>query len=212
MADAYNTYLTNIARARNFIELYNSVTHNRGPGRRDTLSTDILRAGVVFLHSTFEEYLRAVILNRKSAMLSVDEVGFRKVLANVSSLGDNNGKSSAKKYILADLWDAKDDTILSYVTKCLKEKVGYMTFNDYSQIVSSLKDVEIELMTNYNPDGILDNYIKRRHKIVREADNNTNSGRGNYRATSINTATLNAWINAVDNLVQGIEASVSISN
>lgn len=62
MSTAYETYLINIKRARNCITLYDAVTGNRGSGRRDTLSTDILRAGVVFLHSTLEDYLRTVIL------------------------------------------------------------------------------------------------------------------------------------------------------
>lgn len=211
MSDAYNTYLTNIKRAKNFIELYNNATQNRGPGRRDTRTTDILRAGVVFLHSTFEDYLRSIILDRKIAMLSTNEDCFRKVLGNVNLVGENSGKSSAKKYALADLWNVKNENVSDIVTASLKDKVGNMTFNDYAQIVNSLGEVNIRLSTNFNSDSILDNYIKRRHKIVHEADNNISSGRGNYRATPINTTTLNAWINAVDALVQDVEANITSS-
>lgn len=91
------------------------------------------------------------------------------------------------------------------VEEALRDKVSYMTFNDYSQIVASLSTVGIKLSTNFNPDGIIDNYINRRHKIVHEADNNSVHGPGNYKATSINANTLTAWINAVNALVDDIE-------
>ena len=205
MSAAYDTYCINIRRAQNFIVLYNSATENRGPGRRDTLTTDILRAGVVFLHSTLEDYLRSVILSKKIAMLNTTEADFKSVLTNVNLVGDNTGKSSVKKYTLGEFWDVKDKPVITIVEEALRDKVSYMTFNDYSQIVASLATVGINLSTNFNPDGIIDNYIKRRHKIVHEADNNSAHGPGNYKATSINANTLTAWINAVNALVSDIE-------
>lgn len=205
MSAAYDTYQINIRRAQNFIVLYNSATENRGPGRRDTLTTDILRAGVVFLHSTLEDYLRSIILSKKIAMLSTTEADFRAVLANVNLVGDNTGKSSVRKYTLGEFWEVKDKSVIMIVEEALRDKVSYMTFNDYSQIVASLSTVGIKLSTNFNPDGIIDNYINRRHKIVHEADNNSVHGPGNYKATSINANTLTAWINAVNALVDDIE-------
>lgn len=205
MSAAYDTYQINIRRAQNFIVLYNSATENRGPGRRDTLTTDILRAGVVFLHSTLEDYLRSIILSKKIAMLSTTEADFRAVLANVNLVGDNTGKSSVRKYALGEFWEVKDKSVIMIVEEALRDKVSYMTFNDYSQIVASLSTVGIKLSTNFNPDGIIDNYINRRHKIVHEADNNSVHGPGSYKATSINANTLTAWINAVNALVDDIE-------
>lgn len=205
MSAAYDTYCINIRRAQNFIMLYNSATENRGPGRRDTLTTDILRAGVVFLHLTLEDYLRSIILSKKIAMLSTTEADFKAVLANVNLVGDNTGKSSVKKYTLSEFWDVKDKPVIMIVEEALRDKVSYMTFNDYSQIVASLATVGINLSTNFNPDGIIDNYINRRHKIVHEADNNSAHGPGNYRATSINANTLSAWIKAANDLVSDIE-------
>lgn len=205
MSAAYDTYQINIRRAQNFIVLYNSATENRGPGRRDTLTTDILRAGVVFLHSTLEDYLHSIILSKKIAMLSTTEADFRAVLANVNLVGDNTGKSSVRKYALGEFWEVKDKSVIMIVEEALRDKVSYMTFNDYSQIVASLSTVGIKLSTNFNPDGIIDNYINRRHKIVHEADNNSVHGPGNYKATSINANTLTAWINAVNALVDDIE-------
>ena len=157
------------------------------------------------MHSTLEDYLRSVILSRKMVMLSTTEADFRTVLADVNLVGDNSGRSSSKKYGLSELWDVKDNTVVKIVEEALKDKVGYMTFNEYSQIVASLDAVGIKPSTNFNTEGIIDNYIKRRHKIVHEADNNSAHGPGNYKATSINANTLTAWVNAVDALVIDIE-------
>ena len=103
MSEAYETYQINIKRAKNFINLYNIATENQGRGRNNTQTTDILRAGVVFLHSTLEEYLRTIILYKKLNSLKLDSVSFREVLSNVNLIGDNSGKSTGKKYALADL-------------------------------------------------------------------------------------------------------------
>lgn len=211
MSAAYETYQINIRRAKNFITLYNRATENRGPGRRDTLTTDILRAGVVFLHSTLEDYLRTIILNRKMAFLNGTEEEFKDVLQNVNMVGDNTGKSTGKKYALCEFWNEKDKTIMTIVEEALRDKVSYMTFNEYSQIVASLKTVGIHVSANFNTDGIIDNYIRRRHKIVHEADNNSEHGPGQYKATSINAHTLNAWIDAVNALVKDVEKQLLLT-
>lgn len=205
MSEAYETYEINIKRVKNFINLYRIATQNQGRGRKNTQTTDILRAGIVFLHSTLEEYLRTIILSKKMDSMQLDSSSFHGVLSNVNLMGDNTGKSTGKKYALADFWAVKDKKVIDVVTESLKEKIGYMTFNDYSQVIGSLKEVNIVLSYNFNAEGLIDNYIKRRHKIVHEADKNAVQGRGYYQSASINTKTLAAWIDAVDELVKEIE-------
>lgn len=208
MTTAYETYQENIKRVRNFIALYRIATQGTGAGRKGVMETDILRAGVVFLHSTFEEYLRTIILNTKKESLMQSKESFQRALNNVALPGDNSGKSSGKKYMLTDFWDQKDKTMMEVITESLQDKVGYLTFNEYSQIVGSLEDIGIHLSKNYNVDGIIDNYIKRRHKIVHEADKNLTTGRGNFKSNPINTKMLNAWIVAVDAMVTDIQAII----
>ena len=208
MTEAYETYQENIKRVKNFITLYENATQGTGAGRKGVKETDILRAGVVFLHSTLEEYLRTIILNAKKEMLTQNKDLFQKVLGNVALPGDNSGKSTGKKYGLIDFWDQKDKTIMEVISESLDDKVGYLTFNEYSQIVGSLQERGVRLDKNYNVDGLIDNYIKRRHKIVHEADKNATSGRGNFHSSPINTKTLNAWIDAVDAMVIDIQAMI----
>lgn len=208
MSQAYETYQENIKRVKNFITLYQHATRGTGAGRKGVKETDILRAGVVFLHSTLEEYLRTIILNAKKELLMQNKESFQKVLDNVALPGDNSGKSNGKKYALTEFWDQRDKTIMDVISESLNDKVGYLTFNEYSQIVASLKDIGINLGRNYNVDGMIDNYIKRRHKIVHEADKNSTSGRGNFHSTAINTKMLTAWIDAVDTMVIDIQALI----
>ena len=208
MTEAYETYQENIKRVKNFITLYENATQGTGAGRKGVKGTDILRAGVVFLHSTLEEYLRTIILNAKKDMLTQSKDSFQKVLGNVALPGDNSGKSNVKKYTLVDFWDQKDKTVMEVISESLYDKVGYLTFNEYSHIVASLKEIGINLEKNYNVEGLIDNYINRRHKIVHEADKNATSGKGNFRSSPINTKTLNAWIDAVDAMVIDIQALI----
>lgn len=208
LSAAYETYLINLGRVKSFVILYDISTQDQGRGRRDVQKTDILRAGVVFLHSTFEEYLRTIILQRKEAVLLEDESKFKYVLGSVAMCGDNTGRSNGKKYALSDLWDVKDKTILAVVKESLEDKVGYITFNDYSQIVASLQEINICLTSNHNIDRIIDNYIERRHKIVHQADKNSAHGRGYFQSASINARVLSAWITAVDELVKDIESKL----
>lgn len=69
-----------------------------------------------------------------------------------------------------------------------------------------------ECANNICKPGIIDNYIKRRHKIVHEADKNPSRGRGNHASAPIDATTLNAWITAVDNLVTAVELVLDKNN
>lgn len=96
MSKAFEIYQENIKRVRNFITLYQNATSKTGSGRKTVIETDILRAGIVFLHSTLEEYLRTIILDVKKARLTQSKESFQKVLINVALPGDNSGKSTGK--------------------------------------------------------------------------------------------------------------------
>lgn len=208
MSKAFEIYQENIKRVRNFITLYQNATSKTGSGRKTVIETDILRAGIVFLHSTLEEYLRTIILDVKKARLTQSKESFQKVLINVALPGDNSGKSTGKKYALTEFWELKDKTVMDVMSESLHDKVGYMTFNEYSQIVSSLAEIDIHLDKEYNKNGVIDKYIKRRHKIVHEADKNVAKGKGNFYSLSINPDMLSGWITAVDNMVIDIQKSI----
>jgi len=209
MSIAYYTYQVNLRRAENFIKLYKNAVANRGSGRTDTLSTDILRAGVVFLHSTLEDYLRSIILERKQRLLTENEAGYKKVLDDVSITGENNRRGEGKKYKLSELFKVKEMNVIDIAKEAIKDKVNCITFNEYSDIVSYLATVNIAPTKSHNSNAFIDNYIKRRHKIVHEADKNPSRGRGNYAFAAINAGTLSAWITAVDGLVRDIEEQLT---
>lgn len=203
MSDSFEIYMDNIRRTRNFITLYEKAKSS-GPGRKDTLTTDILRSGTVFLHATVEEYLRTTILDCRLKKLE-DKDNSKAALINVSLPGDNSGHSKETKYKVMELLDYREFTVDELLKESLKDKTSYLTFNEYSQIVSSLNEVGIHINDKYDKQELIDGYIKRRHKIVHEGDKNENKGSGNYRTASINATQLNSWIEAADELINLIE-------
>jgi hypothetical protein len=152
-----------------------------------------------------EEYLRTIIRRRKISLLKSNE-SWNDVLRDVSLPGRNYGKSTAAKIELNELFEYKDKTVLELVQDALNEKVDYLTFNDYSQIVNSLKSVGIRLPSKDKEIDCesINSYIKRRHKIVHEADKNEIAGKGNYRTQSINSNQLKKWVEAAKVLVDKI--------
>ena len=197
----YQTFTDNIQRAERFVALYKRNSKGKGRGRTTIMDTDILRAGVVFLHSTVEEYLRTIIRERKIKMLQ-DDSKWSDVLSEVSLPGKNSGKSSGSKMNLSDLSAFKDLKVFDMVKEALNDKISYMTFNNYSQIVASLKTVEIDLSEETIDHKSINDYIERRHKIVHEADKNTLSGRGNHRTRPINVIQLELWITAIKSFIE----------
>ena len=204
--DPYQTFSANIERAEYFIELYKQKIKVRAcKGRPPISDTDILRAGVVFLHSTVEEYLRTIIRRRKISLLKSNE-SWKDVLRDVSLPGKNSGKSTAAKIELNELFEYKDKNVMDLILEAVNEKVDYLTFNNYSQIVSSLDLVGIKLPDKGKEIDCesINSYIERRHKIVHEADKNEIAGKGNYRTQSINSNQLKKWIEAAKVLVDKI--------
>ena len=83
-----------------------------------------------------------------------------------------------------------------------------VSFNDYTDICAWLNKIQINL-SEYKEQELINNMIKRRHKIVHETDSNQMSGPGNHFATSINMGTVKAWEKATISLVNEVEKQIS---
>ncbi len=206
--DAYETFLENNRRVENFISMYESVPKNKRPVCRGALDTDILRAGVVFLHASLEEYLRTVILNSKLEQLEYGSDA-KFALSGVNLPDDNSGGSSEKKYRLSELYRYKGKDVGELLRESLESKVSFMTFNGYKQMVGSLKDVDIVLSLDDKTCKAVDDCTRRRHKIVHEADKSRHTGNGDYRTTPIKTTQLELWMRSVNKLVKTVEDEIA---
>ena len=60
ISEITDNFDNNIGRVDNLISLYKSITS--GGGRKPTYSSNLLRATVVLLHSTLEDFLRNILV------------------------------------------------------------------------------------------------------------------------------------------------------
>lgn len=149
----------NIARVDALGDLYASLPRAL-KGRSSGGGVDVLRAGVVLLHASLEDFLRQVALSR---IPDGAEDAFAKIpLA---------GCTSGEKFTLADLTRFRGDTIQEVLTKSVRQHyASKVTFNSVPQIEDVLKRCGLrqDRVKRFYP--ALGAMMARRHDIVHRAD------------------------------------------
>ena len=102
----------------------------------------------------------------------------------------------------------KDRTVASLISDSVRQHMKKVSFNDVTDIASWLSKIDVPT-TDFHDQDSVNTMIKRRHKIVHEADNNQNSGQGNHFAASINLTTVKAWEASVIGLVNLVEKQLA---
>lgn len=185
----------NLDRVRNLVAIYQKVT-GEGPGRRGMEDTDLLRAAVVFLHATLEEFLRE--LERwKLPAAGADKL-------NDVALHEPGKAKRAGKYQLGDLVRFRGQTIDEVIAVSIDEHLERSNYNNLEDVSAVLslcgligrdhKDVDDA------KEALLDS-MKRRHMIVHQADRQEQAGKGFGAASPIDKATVDKWIANVGHFV-----------
>ena len=198
MSNHFDRFDQNIARVDNLCNLFETVKESKN--RPTVKEGDILRAAVVFLHSALENYLRSVIaewLPKKGDKRAIDGISLP------------TSESRAEKFMLGALLDFSEQKVSDLISAAVQKHMLRISFNDYTDICSWLKKIEIGLSA-FKEQELINNMIKRRHKIVHETDANQKGGQGNHYATSINMQTVKAWENATINLVNEVEKQITM--
>lgn len=187
----------NLARVRNLTSLFviAKASHNR-PSIKEA---DILRAAVVFLHSAFEDYLRAILIEWLPLLGNED------ALSKISLIGQ---EGRAEKFTIAQLKVHEEMLVKDLISKSVAAHMQKVSFNDTKDIFNNLRKIKIDTSALTNAESI-NNMIKRRHKIVHEMDKNPEVGRGNHGAASIGLPTVNAWMETVELWVDQIDQQVT---
>lgn len=186
------TFDKNFLRLNNLIDLYKSLS--TGKGRRPTNSLDILRATTVLCHSTLEDYLRS-LLNWKLPLQNKEKIN-HVPLVGTSEIG------RAIKFTLGELVAHKGRSVDEVISLSVNEYLGTVSFNDTSDIASSLRGISLEVTNEIQEIfPTLNEMIKRRHNIVHRADRDDTLGRGNHKIKSIGVRQVESWKKAIDNLV-----------
>ncbi|MCG8996733.1 hypothetical protein LH435_15775 [Laribacter hongkongensis] len=181
----------NIARTRGLLNVYdNSV----GPGRPDTILSDLLRAAVVMLHAAFEDACRSVAAQKLPTADSA-------VLEDIPFVGT---KGRAKAIHLGELSKHRGKTVDDLIQESITQFLDGFSVNNASEIDAYLQKIGIVNPGSFRRSlnfGTLCIAIKRRHHIVHQADKNPTGGRGHHAAQPISRDTVEQWITVVEKFI-----------
>lgn len=190
----------NIDRVKCLCALYNSLKTNAIKESKGYKFTDILRSAIVFLHSSFEEYFRNVL--RGVLPVACTREDLQKI-----PFTTKDGKH-IDKLTLSDLLQYKGKTVDDLVADFIGDTLDTTSFNNYSDIVNWTRKIKVNL-TSFTSQEKVEKLIKRRHKIVHEADNNKTDKMDNaYSLTAIQESVVKEWIGAVQDLVNIIDSQI----
>lgn len=190
----------NIDRVKSLCALYNSLKKNEVKEGKDYKFTDVLRSAIVFLHSSFEEYFRHVL--RDVLPTTCTQEDLQKI-----SFTTKDGKH-IDKLTVSNLLQYKGKTIDDLVADFIGDTLDTTSFNNYSDIVNWAQKIKVDLSSFTSQDKI-EKLIKRRHKIVHEADNNkTHKMNKIYSLTHIQESVVKEWLDAVQDLVKIIDVQI----
>lgn len=196
----------NIKRVDNMCMLYERVK-SKGAEENTTgntsidgecLATDILRAAVVFLHSSFEEYFRCILIEWLPVKAPSEEL--KEIPLSIRA-----GKRAEKIY-LSDLGQYKGRYIDDVIKESVAKELELRSFNNRGEITSWAHKMGLDV-TKIKEMESVDKAVHRRHKIVHEADTAPDKN-DKLRLKAINADTVRAWENAYCKLVGSIDAAV----
>lgn len=185
----------NIERVESITNLYSSLKEESRKDTKDYTLTDMLRAAIVLLHSSFEEYFRLVLIQ------------WLPTKADDNTLKDipialHAGNKRTEKIYLNDLSKYRGKTIDEVIRDSVTEHMALKSFNSQEEIRGWLSKVGI-IVDDFNGFDAIDKAVKRRHKIVHEADTNRSGAR--ERLSAIKPTDIATWISAYKNLVINID-------
>jgi len=183
-AEIETRFAANLERVRHLVDAYQGAAD--GQGRRPVVTTDVLRAAVVFLHATLEDLLRSLLEWKlpQAAAVHLKDVPL-------------TGKKPRSTFTLDDLAPFRGKSVDDLIARSVLENLERSNFNDPGEVEGVLERIGL-------PRVLLDPYrdklgpmMKRRHWIVHRADRNTATGRGHHAAGTLQQAAVEAWSEAL---------------
>ena len=192
---------SNLKRVESLCSIYTQLRNDKESDvNKEYRFTDMLRAATVFLHSSFEEYFRRVLIE----WLPVK--GSEETLKTIP-ISLKAGKR-AEKLFLNDLAHYRDRSVNDIIEESVAESMKLTSFNSEEEIRLWCSKIGIDLGSNHNIREI-DKAVKRRHKIVHEADLNRDVLGSSERLRPIRPGEITPWIEAYRSLVNVIESKIT---
>ena len=182
----------NLSRVKNLVNLYGPTSR----GRTAVNHTDILRAALVLLHASLEDYLRSLLIWK------IDTFDKDYLNGGNFSIGNNNHQN---RIYLGDLscFRETDKSIAELITDSVRHHLeNNKSFSNLGEVKGALIQSGIsKAEVDQHDFGKLFTMIKRRHDIVHKADRNEKDrGQGNHRTKSLKKAHVEDYINSVEAL------------
>jgi hypothetical protein len=160
--DPYLQHITeNSDRALRLINMYVTRLRKRGlvKSTRDG-SEDILRAVVVLIHASLEDFLRTLA---ERFLPYADE----KTLNSIPLAGLSG---RAEKFALGKLVQHKGKSVDRLIQESVQEHLNRSNYNDIQEVASLLESLGFDLSEQRASFPTIDAMIKRRHQIVHRGD------------------------------------------
>ena len=150
----------NIERVQNLVRLRDFVSREKSGNTDLQQGDDILRAALVFLHATLEDFLRSILAWKlpEAAPEEIDRIPLT-----------GQSQKTPTKFNLGSLAAFKKLSIDELIRKSVRDHLEkWVSFNDLAQVDSALRTCGLDL-GNFDY-GTLNFIMSRRHNIVHHAD------------------------------------------
>ena len=186
----------NISRVRNLAEIYESKITSAGSGRRPVGSADVLRAAVVLLHATLEDFVRTI---SRELLPNQNESVLDKV-----PLSGTAEHGRAEKFLLGKLVPFRGKTVNEVLSKSVADFLEHSNYNNPEELAAAIENVGLDKKKIEHLFVDLRKMMERRHVIVHRADRNPQSGKGYHKGQSLGAGHVNGWIDTVENFANEI--------
>ena len=191
--DILYIYDKNFGRSNSLLKLYKDLTKGK-KGRRPVAYIDLLRVTVVMLHSTLEDFLRNLLTWRLP--------NSTKDKLNKIPLFSSDYDSRKTKFELGELIEHKGKNVSEIINLSIIKYLDGESFNNTTDINSALLNINLQVDENIRKHYTeLDKMIKRRHKIVHQADKDNLKNLSNHNLETIELQNVELWQKTVDQFV-----------
>lgn len=190
----------NLSRVNSLIESFNALEANNlgDPLHRK----DILRACVVFLHSTIEELVRNLFISKlpDSSISVLNELPY-------SGYGPTN---RTKGILLGDLLhNHRGNFVDNVILESINAYVDVLNINNTGHLCTQLEKINIDLAPCRELFPDLNSLMKRRHQIVHQMDRENSLDPNTHPVANIDLAEVRVWHGATESFIDCVLAQVT---
>ena len=178
----------NLGRIYNLVRVHEQFHGGAEIKEEDTHKTDILRAAVVFVHASLEDFLRSL------AATHLPQAG--EDVLNTIPLKGLNSSGRPEKFFLGKLVAHKGKSVEQVIEESVVQYLERSNYSDVQDIASLLSSIGIDVSKVNEPFAQLERMMYRRHLIVHRADRlDITIGEKKY-AKPLSAEEVDEWINS----------------